>query len=435
MAGNAKSETGRKSVAGTRVTQAEDLGAERIAPERFTSREVLEAEFEHVFGRAWLMAAPLSCLKQPGDAYPINIGREPIVVVHGDDGQIRAFYNVCRHRGRQIVTRPRNIKTLFCWFHGFEWNLDGSVCNIPDREDFDGFVKEDKELVLPAIQCELWGGFAWINMDPDAAPLAEFLADVKPEFDKYKLEEYQLAEEVVVEWDCNWKIGADAFQEGYHGPITHPQLQYILEDSPDMQIDLFDMHNRGIYIMGAPCKRLPDEDRRHANPILRRLAESEGVNPDDYVGRLDDMRLAIQQARRKNLTARGCDVSQLSDDQMTDDHHYFIFPNITVNTFADRFSVFRYMPHATDPEKMIFWVQQFVRRGAGEPDLDMPVIKYGKGREFRFDNEVYNQDANNVPWVQEGVRSKSFKGMLFNHQERRLRHFYHTLDAYLEGRR
>lgn len=415
-------------------TDEKDMGTGRIDRQRYTSRDVLEDELTHVFGRSWLMACHLSYLKNPGDAYPISIGREPVVVVRGDDGKLRAFYNVCRHRGRQIVTRPRNIKTLFCWFHGFEWNLDGSVCNIPDKEDFEGFVK-DEDLKLPPIRCETWGGFAWINMNPAAEPLVDFLADISPDLDKYKLEEYQMAEELVVEWDCNWKIGADAFQEGYHGPITHPQLQYVLEDSPDMQIDLYEMHNRGVYIMGAPCKRLPEEDRQRANPMLAKMAESEGVNPDDYIGRLDDLRLAIQSARRANLTKRGCNVSELSDDQMTDDHHYFIFPNITVNTFADRFSVFRYMPHATDPEKMIFWVQQFVRRGPDEPELPHPVTKHGKGQEFKFDNEVYNQDANNVPWVQEGVRSASFKGMLFNHQERRLRHFYHILDDYIEGRR
>lgn len=426
---------GQSAVKGTTAAKAPQLGTARIAPERFTSREILQEELKQVFGRAWLMAAPLAYLRQPGDAYPISIGREPIVIVHGDDGKIRAFYNVCRHRGRQIVTRPRNIKTIFCWFHGFEWNLDGSVCNIPDREDFSGFVKDDEELVLPPIRCEVWGGFAWINMSADAPPLSEFLSDVMGEFENYRLEEYQLSEELVVEWDCNWKIGADAFQEGYHGPITHPQLQFVLEDSPDMQIDLFELHNRGIYIMGAPCKRLAEEERRQAKPMLRAMAQSEGVSADDYIGRLDEMRLAIQAARRKNLTARGCDVSALSDDQMTDDHHYFIFPNIAVNTFADRFSVFRYMPHATDPEKMVFWVQQFIRRGPNDPPLELPVVKYGKGTEFRFDNEVYNQDANNVPWVQQGVRSSSFKGMLFNHQERRLRHFYHVLDDYLEGRR
>lgn len=429
--------TGRQRSAGNRTVAANgpQLGSGRIAPERFTSREILEAEFDHVFGRAWLMVAPLAYLRNPGDAYPVSIGREPVVVVRGDDNSIRAFYNVCRHRGRQIVTRPRNVKSLYCWFHGFEWNLDGSVCNIPDKEDFAGFVKDDAELRLPPIRCEVWGGFAWINMSQDAAPLHEYLRDVMPEFEKYRLEEYQLVEELVVEWNCNWKIGADAFQEGYHGPITHPQLQYVLEDSPDMQIDLFELHNRGIYVMGAPCKRLPEEARQRANPMLRAMAQAEGVNADDYVGRLDEMRLAIQAARRRNLTARGCDVSALTDDQMTDDHHYFIFPNITINTFSDRFSVFRYMPHPTDPEKMTFWVQQFIRRGPEEEPLGLPVIRHGKGTEFRFDNEVYNQDANNVPWVQEGVRSRSFKGMLFNRQERRLRHFYHVLDDYLEGRR
>src|SRR3954469_24946528 len=101
--------------------------SERISPDRYISREVLDQEMKHVFGRAWILACPLAYLAQPGDSYPITVGREPIAVVRGADGTIRAVSNVCRHRGRQIVTHPRNTTSLKCWFHGFEWNHDGSV--------------------------------------------------------------------------------------------------------------------------------------------------------------------------------------------------------------------------------------------------------------------------------------------------------------------
>ena len=410
------------------------LGTDRIAPERFTSPQVLDAELDKVFGRAWLLACPVTDVAKPGDAFPFTIGSEPIVVVRGEDGTVRAFYNVCRHRGRQILTRARNIKSLYCWFHGFDWNLDGSVRDIPDKPCFDGYTNEE-DLKLPAVRCEIWGGFVWINQDPDAAPLREFLGEVGDQLEAYNLEDYTLAEDLLVEWDCNWKIGADAFQEGYHGPVTHPQLQFFLEDGDDMPMDLYDLHSRGLYKIGAPCSRLPEADRFKAHPLLKQMASAVGVDADQFNGRLEEMRLAIQQGRRAQLTANGNDVSALTDDQMTDDFHYFIFPNVTVNTFAERFSVFRYMPHPTDPAKMTFWLQRFERRNHNQPPPPRPETTYGSGPEFRFANEVYNQDANNVPWVQKGVGSRSFKGMLFNTQERRLRHFYKNLDDYLEGRR
>lgn len=412
----------------------DDLGNDRIASHRFTSTQELDRELATVFARSWLLACPLSDVARPGDAFPFAVGREPLVIVHGPDGEIRAFYNVCRHRGRQIVTRPRNVKSLFCRFHGFDWNLDGTVRDIPDRSCFEGYATDD-ELVLPGIRCEVWGGFVWINRNPDAEPLAEFLGVVAPQLEAYRLEEHALVEDLMVEWDCNWKIGADAFQEGYHGPVTHPQLQHFLEDSEDMPMDLYDLHNRGLYKIGAPCHRLPEEDRVRAHPMLKAMAAGVGVDADQFEGRLEEMRLEIQKGRRRVLTERGCDVSALSDDQMTDDHHFFVFPNITLNMFAERFSVFRYMPHPTDPAKMTFWLQRFERVGPNEERPARPPTTYGAGREFRFQNEVYNQDAANVPWVQAGVYSESFKGMLFNTQERRLRHFYKSLDDYLEGRR
>lgn len=415
-------------------TAGNDLGRDRIAPERFTSPAVLDAELKHVFGRSWLLACPLSDVAKPGDAFPFTIGREPLVIVHGPDGEIRAFYNVCRHRGRQIVTRPRNVRSLHCQFHGFDWNLDGSVKDIPDRSCFDGYATDD-ELELPKVRCEVWGGFVWVNRNPEAEPLAKFLNVVAPQLDAYRLHEYAMAEDLLVEWDCNWKIGADAFQEGYHGPVTHPQLQFYLEDSEDMPMDLYDLHNRGLYKIGAPCHRLAPEHHVKAHPTLKAMAAAVGVDADLYDNRLEELRLAIQKAKRAMLTEKGCDVSALTDDQMTDDHHFFIFPNITVNTFAERFSVFRYMPHASDPAKMVFWLQRFERVAPGEERPPRPPTTYGSGRDFRFSNEVYNQDANNVPWVQAGVYSESFKGMLFNTQERRLRHFYQSLDDYLEGRR
>lgn len=417
-----------------RIVQDGDLGTGRIAPERFTSQAALDAELDKVFGRTWLLACPVSDVANPGDAFPFTIGNEPIVVVRDEAGTVRAFYNVCRHRGRQILTRPRNIKSLYCWFHGFDWNLDGSVRNIPDKPCFDGYAR-DEELALPPLLCEVWQGFVWVNQDPEAGPLKAFLGEVGEQLEAYNLEDYDLAEDLLVEWDCNWKIGADAFQEGYHGPVTHPQLQFFLEDGDDMPMDLYDLHSRGLYKIGAPCSRLPVEQRNTAHPLLKQMAASVGIDADQYEGRLEEMRPAIQQARRAQLTANGADLSRLTNDQMTDDFHYFIFPNITVNTFAERFSIFRYMPHPTDPAKMTFWLQRFERRNHNAPPPPRPETTYGSGPEFRFANEVYNQDANNVPWVQKGVGSRSFKGMLFNTQERRLRHFYKNLDDFLEGRR
>jgi phenylpropionate dioxygenase-like ring-hydroxylating dioxygenase large terminal subunit len=404
----------------------------RISPSRFTDPAVLASELDKVFPRTWLYACPVSDVARPGDTYPFTIGHDRIVVVHGDDGVIRAMYNVCQHRGRQLITEPRNVRSLFCPFHGFDWNLDGSIRNVIDKDCFQGYTNE-ADLDLPKVQCTVWQGLVWINMDPDAESLEVFLGEVGKQLSAYRLADYRLEEELFVEWDCNWKIAADAFHEGYHGPVTHPQLQFYLEDADDMPIDLYGLHSRGLYHMGAPCSRLTPEQRFRAQPGLKAMAASAGVNADDYEGRLDEMRLAMQKGMRAKLTAQGYDASALSDDQMTDDYHYYIFPNVTINQFAGRFSIFRYMPHPKDPSKCTFWVHTFVRPEVKGSTIPRPEPVYGKGLDYKFDSEVYNQDARNVPWCQSGVQSRGFKGMLFNRQERRLRHMYESLDRFIEG--
>ena len=140
-------------------------------------------------------------------------------------------------------------------------------------------------------------------------PSLDFLGEVAPLLEAYRLDEYQLSEDVIVEWDCNWKIGCDAFQEGYHGPVTHPQLQLILDDSPDMHIDLYELHSRAIYRIGAPCNRIPEDERQQGNPVLELMAAEVGVDMEAYKGHIDDIRGAIQVGTRKQLDGRGCDVS------------------------------------------------------------------------------------------------------------------------------
>ena len=255
------------------------------------------------------------------------------------------------------------MTSLKCWFHGFEWNYDGSVRHDPRSRRLrmhrcgTGSAEDSLRDVGP-----LGPGSTWIQTP---SSLSEFLGEVAPLLDAYSLDTYDLAQDTIVEWDCNWKIGCDAFQEGYHGPVTHPQLQAVLEDSPDLPIDLFELHSRAVYRIGAPCKRIPEEERQQGNPLLQMLAATVGVDMDAYKGHIDDIRGAIQTGMRKQLERqRSGRVESLTDDQMTDDHHFFIFPNLTINMFANNFSTFRYLPHPTDPSKMFFWAQEFMRRRA-----------------------------------------------------------------------
>jgi hypothetical protein len=146
-----------------------------------------------------------------------------------------------------------------------------------------------------------------------------------------------------------------------------------------------------------------------------------------------DIRRDVQLFKRQHGPAQGKDYSELNDDQLTDDYHYFIFPNISLNVHADDVLMFRQRPHATDPDKMYYDIWVFDLIGAGE---EWPTERV-KHRTFRHGDrsigQVLDQDAYNLPTVQLGMKSDSFPGLWIGDQELRIRHFHKVLDDYIYG--
>ena len=140
----------------------------------------------------------------------------------------------------------------------------------------------------------------------------------------------------------------------------------------------------------------------------------------------------MQEAARRNTQARGIDVSELNDDQMTDDYHYYIFPNITLNIHHAGFMFFRQRPHPTNPDKMYFDLQNFVRLPQGAEPPPRPMHTSHKHGEISL-GLVVDQDSYNLSRVQKGMHSASFPGLLINYKERRLRHMHKVIDDYVYG--
>ncbi len=160
-----------------------------------------------------------------------------------------------------------------------------------------------------------------------------------------------LTKTLTVEWDCNWKASVDAFNESYHVQGIHKQLLYYLDDL-DIQIDCYERHNRYLIAFGVLSPRVvaPGE----IPPAIKVVMKDAGMDPASYEGSVHDIRHAVQQFKRENGPAQGKDYSALNDDQLTDDYHYMIFPNITMNVHADDLMLFRQRPHPEDPNKMLF---------------------------------------------------------------------------------
>jgi phenylpropionate dioxygenase-like ring-hydroxylating dioxygenase large terminal subunit len=404
-----------------------DLGYDMIPKERYTSREFMQREWEHMWTKVWLMGAWIGDLRSPGDYVVTEIGGESIVITRGDDNQYHAFYNVCSHRGNRVAYGERgHTKTFKCSYHLWEYGLRGELVNVPDVETFPQGVPCDK-LSIVSLPCEAWGAWVWFSLNPDVEPLREFLGIIPEHLDPYHFENMALVNDLTVEWDVNWKASVDAFNETYHVAGTHPQLMWMLEDM-DVQIDCYERHNR--YLIPFGCVSTHIEDGTIIADALKVFMEGYGVDPEQFQGDGLEVRRGIQKHLRENGEAMGYDFSELNDDQLTDDYHYMIFPNITFNTHCNSVMVFRQRPHPTDPNKMFYDVQNYSTVPKGEAWPERPAHRQWKHGEESL-GEVLDQDAANLPMVQSGMNSAGYRGLWIGDQELRIRHFHKTLDDYL----
>ena len=193
--------------------------ARAMPPSVYTTQEFLDSELKEVFAREWVCIGRASSLKNPGDYVAYELAGEPIVVLRGADGELKALSNVCRHRMSTILEGAGNRRAIVCPYHGWTYNLDGSLRAAPAMELNKGFCKEDYK--LPSIRCEEWLGWVMVTLNPDAAPVAERLSEAQALIDDFQMETYVETFRETHVWNTNWKILAENFMESYHLPVCH----------------------------------------------------------------------------------------------------------------------------------------------------------------------------------------------------------------------
>ena len=415
-----------------------DLGTERIARERFTSPEVMEQEWRAIWSKTWNCGPRLEELSRPGDYVVEELGRESIIFVRGRDEQVRAFYNVCPHRGNRLCAgKAQGRKPQFyCNFHGWRFDLTGACVEIPDLADFPQFRDgaPQSEVGLTQIKTDTWGGWIWFNLDPASGPLADYLGAIPAHTAPFELERMKLVDFITFEWPCNWKIAADAFNEAYHFSAQHPEMVMYSEDV--VEIELLGEHSVMKIPYGSVSSKLPE--REQMNPELAEwMMTYYGVDAAEYSGPAKDANL-FQQARiREGQPFGAANYARLEDRQITDDFSYFVFPGSSWNVLAEGAGGYRYRPHPTDPNKC-FYDLYLLRFVDGDPPkvtrrtLDHTAnIQEVMPSMPRQGAVALQQDAASVGLVQQGMHSAGFKGLLLGNQEIRLRHFYRTIDRHL----
>jgi len=204
-------------------------------PEAYISPEYARAERDKLWRKVWLQAGRVEDIPETGDYITFNILEDSILIVRSAEGGIGAFHNVCPHRGRRLVDTPQGARNargrkpqFVCGFHGWRYNLEGENTHILYREDWQGALTDSCTSLSP-VKVDTWGGWIWINLDPDCEPLREYLEPMASMLEPFELQNMHCRWRKWGIFDCNWKVALEAFNETYHVQTTHPEFKQFGE--------------------------------------------------------------------------------------------------------------------------------------------------------------------------------------------------------------
>ena len=195
----------------------------------YVDDRIARLEAETVFSKTWQMVGRAGKVAGPGQFLTFTVAGEPLLVVRGQDGVLRAFYNVCRHHAAAVVTEScGQASILHCPYHGWNYGLDGSLKGMPEFEGVRNFERSQNGLV--PVKVETWENFVFINLDPEAAPLANFLGGLAPRMSPLGIGKLHYFDTRVYDIHCNWKVFVDNYLDGgYHVPHLHKGLNSVLD--------------------------------------------------------------------------------------------------------------------------------------------------------------------------------------------------------------
>jgi phenylpropionate dioxygenase-like ring-hydroxylating dioxygenase large terminal subunit len=244
--------------------------AETLLPEAYTSEAFFALERERVFGSSWVAVGCSAALREPGAVLVAEVAGRSTFVLRKQDGTLRAFYNVCRHRGTQLLApgECRVNRFIRCPYHSWAYDHDGRCVGTPlftgsdipadqqaafDMQEVEAFDRADYGLLPVAV--ESWGPLVFVNLEADPAPLTSHLGDLPARTAGYRLDEWQIARTAKYEIKANYKLVGENFMEYYHLPWVHPGL---------VKVSPIDAHHRwqgaGMYVGFCTSPIAPDTD-------------------------------------------------------------------------------------------------------------------------------------------------------------------------------
>jgi phenylpropionate dioxygenase-like ring-hydroxylating dioxygenase large terminal subunit len=346
---------------------------------RYTDPEFYRLEQQRLFGRSWLYACHETELPEPGSYRLCDVAGRAILMVRGEDGQVRGFFNACRHRGAPVVRGDSGTaRMLVCQYHSWGYDLQGCLARVPDERDFVGLRMEDRG--LPPVRCEQWGGWWFVNMAADAVPLQEWLDPLPRLLADVAASPLRVIAKSHADLGCNWKILAEGFLEVYHARTVHPTTVAPTLDTRGTVISLFDHGHQNMLSPVRPGTRNDDREKlsmlRHVPPLFK-----EPIQP-----------------------AHG------------------IFPNIISPLDARGFPFLVFWPTSIATTRLeIVWF------AADWGDGEMPGAAEWAKRLTRFDT-LMDEDYVNLEPIQKSMEFAAHGGQAINYQERRIWHVHAWID-------
>jgi phenylpropionate dioxygenase-like ring-hydroxylating dioxygenase large terminal subunit len=403
----------------------------------YTSPAFHRLELERLWSRVWQFACREEEIESPGDVAVYELGDWSFMIVRAEDNSIKAYYNSCTHRGTKLASSNTHLQRIRCPFHGFTWNLNGSIKEVPSSWDFPQVSEETHR--LREVRVGTWGGFVFINLDPKAPSLEEYIENLPGQLAVVDFENLYIAGYYRKILPANWKGSIEAFLESYHTGETHPQTTGF-SDEQHTQYDILGRHTsrfmQPIGIASATYGK-PQSEQEIVNSMFAEMMRKDSDVPTLPEGMT--ARQFMADATRAQLTEAGRDVSGLSDAELVDAMQYTLFPNMVLFRSVGFPVVYRFRPNKHDPDSSIFdmFILKPVPAGAPRPlpaePVEMGDMRYADIPELTaWLGDIYDQDVGNLKLLQEGLKAGNTPVTLSQYQEIRIRHFHNTLRAYLE---
>lgn len=420
----------------------------RIPTARYTLPAWKALEDERLWPRVWQIACTVDCVRERGDFYEYQVAGLSILVVRGDDGELRAFQNACPHRANTLLEGAGSgLEEIRCAYHHWCFDLRGRLRRIssqdgsPPQNLASGPSGPVGRLDLVPVRLETWGGFVFVNPDRDAEPLATWLEALPEELAWVGMERFSCDAFMTVPVAANWKAVIDAFIETYHLHAVHPQMLAIADDV-HTPITLWDKHTKFMQPYGIPSPRRGGtvSDQELWESFVSNLGHRMGIpfadardpGPHPPLAPGETMRDVLVAKIRAHLASLGPLYASLDDHHVIDDFHYHFFPNVVMNVFAGWFGIIRARPGETADECLLdMWNFDLRPEGAANAH-PRPVERTLGEEEIRALGPVLLQDLALLPRVQRGLRQPGLTHFQLTRAEGRIGRMHEILDRYLD---